>query len=82
MNTINIPKASTQPKPENSQHIRNSRLTLNIPSSFHDVQDNYFVQALAQTTLEFCRETTLHGIKQVVVDIQELGSSYSRSNDD
>lgn len=55
-----------------------SNLTLSIPTSFQDVRENYCVRALTQTAMDFCRETTLHGIKHVVVDIQELGSSYSR----
>lgn len=43
-----------------------------------DVKENYCIRALAQTSLEFCRDSTLHGVKHVVVDLQELGSGYSR----
>lgn len=57
---------------------KRSNITLHIPTSLQDVRDNYCIQALAQTTMDFCRESTLHGIKHIVVDIQELGSSYSR----
>lgn len=58
--------------------LNKSNITLNIPTNLHEARENYFVRALAQTTMDFCRETTLHGIKHVVVDIQQLGSSYSR----
>lgn len=57
---------------------RSHGINLHIPHSIHDVSDNYFVQALSQTTLLFCRETTLHGMKHVVDDIEELGSTFSR----
>lgn len=73
--TISLPKAL---KTASAQHFQNARLSFNIPTSLQDVQDNHCVQALTQTTLEFCKETTLHGIKQVVIDIQELNSSNSR----
>lgn len=53
-------------------------ITLHIPTSMQDVRDNQFFQALARTTLDFCHDSTLHGIKHIVTDIQELGSSYSR----
>lgn len=57
---------------------RSHGINLHIPHSIHDVSDNYFVKALSQTTLLFCRETTLHGMKHVVDDIEELGSTFSR----
>lgn len=75
MNPINIPKAI---KRASAQHFDKTKLTLHIPTSLHDVQENYCVQALAQTTLEFCRETTLHGVKQVVIDIQELSGGHTK----
>lgn len=75
MNPINIPRAI---KRASAQHFENKKLTLNIPTSLREVQDNYCIQALAQTTLEFCRETTLHGVKQVVIDIQELSAGHTR----
>lgn len=75
MSSINIPKAI---KTASAQHFQNARQSLSIPASLKEVQDSYCVQALAQTTLEFCRETTLHGVKQVVIDIQELNSGYSK----
>lgn len=53
-------------------------ITLHIPTSMQDVRENQFVQALARTTMDFCHDSTLHGIKHIVTDIQELGSSYSR----
>lgn len=63
---------------EKKKARKKSNITLHIPTSLQDVRDNYCFQALAQTTMDFCRDSTLHGIKHVVVDIQELGSSYSR----
>lgn len=65
---------------EKKKTRKKSNITLHIPTSLQDVRDNYCFQALAQTTMDFCRDSTLHGIKHVVVDIQELGSSYSRYN--
>lgn len=56
------------------------KLSIHIPHSIHDMSDNYLVKALSQTTLLFCRETTLHGMKHVVDDIEELGSTFSRYN--
>lgn len=55
------------------QRQLNFRMPRNV-----NVKDNYLVQALSQTTLAFCQETTLHGMKYVVQDIQELGSTFSR----
>lgn len=55
-----------------------SNITLHIPTSMQDVKENYCIQVLAQTILDFCRDSTLHGVKHLVVDLQELGSSYSR----
>lgn len=49
-----------------------------LPDRLAVMKENYFVQALTQTTQSFCQETTLHGMKYVVMDIQELGSTYSR----
>lgn len=63
---------------EKRKSRKKSNITLHIPTSLQDVRDNFCVQALARTTMDFCRESTLHGIKHIVVDIQELGSSYSR----
>lgn len=37
-----------------------------------------FIEGLTQTTLSFCRETTLHGMKYIVDDIEELGSTFSK----
>lgn len=55
------------------------RLSIRIPTAgMRVVKDNYFVQALSHTTYAFCRETTLHGMKYVVQDIEELGSTFSR----
>lgn len=55
------------------------RLGIRIPTAgMRVVKDNYFVQALSHTTYAFCRETTLHGMKYVVQDIEELGSTFSR----
>lgn len=54
-------------------------LSIRLPSAgMRVVKDNYFVQALSHTTYAFCRETTLHGMKYVVQDIEELGSTFSR----
>lgn len=55
-----------------------AKLHLHLPHSMAGVKENYFVQALSQTTLSFCQETTLHGMKYIVQDIQELGGTYSR----
>ncbi|XP_055311194.1 sodium channel protein Nach-like isoform X2 [Sitodiplosis mosellana] len=74
--SIRIPPAASVPEKKKSR--KKSNITLHIPTSLQDVRDNYCVQALAQTTMDFCRDSTLHGIKHIVVDIQELGSSYSR----
>lgn len=57
---------------------RRSILPRRLPDRLAAVKENYFVQALSQTTQSFCQETTLHGMKYVVMDIQELGSTYSR----
>lgn len=55
------------------------RLSIRMPTAgMRVVKDNYFVQALSHTTYAFCRETTLHGMKYVVQDIEELGSTFSR----
>lgn len=59
-------------------HKSPPRLYVNLSNGLHGVKENYFVQALSQTTLSFCEETTLHGMKYVVQDIQELGSTYSK----
>lgn len=75
MSSLKLPRAI---KAASAQHFKNARLSLSIPTSLQEVQNNFCVQALKQTTLEFCRETTLHGVKQVVIDIQELNSGYSR----
>lgn len=76
MATATIPTITTTTEKKKSR--KRSNITLHIPTSLQDVRDNYCVQALAQTTMDFCRDSTLHGIKHIVVDIQELGSSYSR----
>lgn len=78
--SIIIPPAATAATaaPEKKKSRKKSNITLHIPTSLQDVRDNYCIQALAQTTMDFCRDSTLHGIKHIVVDIQELGSSYSR----
>lgn len=61
------------------QHPKQSLHAFRNAGSFSDAcKDNYFVQALSETTMAFCQETTLHGMKYVVQDIQELGSTYSR----
>lgn len=73
---IHIPGASRASDANKSR--KKSNITLHIPTSLQDVRDNYCLRALAQTTMDFCRDSTLHGIKHIVVDIQELGSSYSR----
>lgn len=49
-----------------------------MPHGLAHMKENYFVQALSQTTMSFCQETTLHGMKYVVLDIEELGATYSR----
>lgn len=49
-----------------------------LPHGLAHMKENYFVQALSQTTMSFCQETTLHGMKYVVLDIEELGATYSR----
>lgn len=73
INTINTPNQPVKPKMR-----KKPKIILHIPTSIQDVKENFCIQALAQTTLDFCRETTLHGIKHVVIDIQELGASYSK----
>lgn len=57
---------------------RRSNMTLHVPTSMQDVRANRFICALAQTTMDLCRDSSLHGIKHIMADIQELGSSYSR----
>lgn len=38
-----------------------------------------FRNALSETTLSFCQETSLHGVRNVVDDIRQLGSTrYSK----
>lgn len=74
--SISIPSFGITQEKRKSR--KKSNITLHIPTSLQDVRDNFCVQALARTTMEFCRESTLHGIKHIVVDIKELGSSYSR----
>lgn len=74
--SISIPSFGISQEKRKSH--KKSNITLHIPTSLQDVRDNLCVRALARTTMEFCRESTLHGIKHIVVDIQELGSSYSR----
>lgn len=34
--------------------------------------------SLTETTFMFCKESTLHGVKNVVSEIEELGSGISR----
>lgn len=79
---VSFAMTSQMQNPRESNTKRRSRtksnITLHIPTSMQDVKENYCIQALAQTTLDFCRDSTLHGVKHVVVDLQELGSSYSR----
>lgn len=43
-----------------------------------EVKGSIFLEGLTQTTLSFCRETTLHGMKYIVDDIEELGSTFSK----
>lgn len=57
---------------------RRSNINLHVPTSMHDVRSNRFIRALAQTTMDLCRDSSLHGIKHIMTDIQELSSSYSR----
>lgn len=72
-------KSDQQQNGRQTQNNKNSpKLYKNISNSLHGVKESYFVQALSQTTLSFCEETTLHGMKYVVQDIQELGSTYSK----
>lgn len=75
-NLIGNPPGASVPQKKKTR--KKSNITLHIPTSLQDVRDNQCFQALSQTTMEFCRDSTLHGIKHIVVDIQELGSSYSR----
>lgn len=72
-----VQKATNAPQRRRSAH----RMSIRMPTTtagMRVVKDNYFVQALSHTTYAFCRETTLHGMKYVVQDIEELGSTYSR----
>lgn len=57
---------------------RLSNIALHVPTSIHDMRSNRFFQALAQTTIDLCRDSSLHGIKHIMTDIQQLGSNYSR----
>lgn len=42
-------------------------------------QRSAFRNALSETTLSFCQETSLHGVRNVVDDIRQLGSTrYSK----
>lgn len=70
-------------KPKNSSNgrITKSRLShprISFSKSVLDVRGHIFIEALTQTTLSFCRETTLHGMKYIVADIEELGSTFSK----
>lgn len=74
ISTGNLPAGVSQRKKSRQR----PNITLHIPTSMQDVRENQFLQALARTTMDFCHDSTLHGIKHIVTDIQELGSSYSR----
>lgn len=70
-------------KSKNSTNSRLSKSRLSHPrisfsKSIFDVKGQVFVEGLTQTTLSFCRETTLHGMKYIVDDIEELGSTFSK----
>lgn len=57
---------------------RYSHPRISFSKRISEVRGNIFVQGLTQTTLSFCRETTLHGMKYIVDDIEELGSTFSK----
>lgn len=68
-NTLIIP---FQPKYPNKKNIWND-----LEKKPKD--KNIFFESVIETTISFCRESTLHGIKNVVTDLQALGSSkYTR----
>lgn len=65
----------------NGRIAKSSRLShprISFSKSIFDVKGNIFIEGLTQTTLSFCRETTLHGMKYIVDDIEELGSTFSK----
>lgn len=59
---------------------RLSHPRISFSKSIFEVKGNIFLEGLSQTTVSFCRETTLHGMKYIVDDIEELGSTFSRYN--
>lgn len=78
-------KSNDYGKSKNSSngHASKSRSRLSHPrisfsKSIFELKGNVFIEGLTQTTLSFCRETTLHGMKYIVDDIEELGSTFSK----
>lgn len=57
---------------------RLSHPRISFSKSMFDVKGSVFLEGLTQTTVLFCRETTLHGMKYIVDDIEELGSTFSK----
>ncbi len=75
MNDYNKPKNSSNGRISKSRH---SHPRISFSKSILDVKGSIFIEGLTQTTLSFCRETTLHGMKYIVHDIEELGSTFSK----
>ncbi|XP_037044653.1 sodium channel protein Nach-like [Bradysia coprophila] len=76
-------KLNEYSKSKNSTNGRISKSRLSHPrisfsKNIFDVRGHIFLEGLTQTTLSFCRETTLHGMKYIVADIEELGSTFSK----
>lgn len=78
-NDYNKTKSSTRDNGNNSKYrSRLSNPRISFSKSIFDLKGSIFIEGLSQTTLSFCRETTLHGMKYIVDDIEELGSTFSK----